>query len=228
MNHPLDNPIWNALTTNQKDMATGNEQVWYYDREIAFFAGLRDNSEENLQSLYDLVPAGMTFILFVPGEISVPAGWKTLVNRELLQMVYEKNTPTALAEDAGLVPLQTQHVPAMLELTDLTKPGPFFNRTIEFGGYHGIFDGDRLVAMTGRRMQPNEYVEVSAVCTHPDYTGRGYAARLVNQQLASLIAESRIPFLHLFADNYNAYNLYKKLGFETRKEMRVYAIEKEE
>ncbi|MDJ1485125.1 GNAT family N-acetyltransferase [Cytophagaceae bacterium YF14B1] len=230
MTHILDNPIWNALTTHNQDISTGNNHVRYFDREIAAFAGLKDNSEEDLNSLYALTPSPIHFILFTPGEISIPTNWKILVKRELLQMVCEKPTlpGSQLAKGAELIPLQTKDVPAMLELTAKTNPGPFFVRTIEFGGYHGIFDGDRLVAMTGRRMQPGPYVEVSAVCTHPDYTGRGYAAQLVNHQLQSILTESRIPFLHLFSDNIGAYKVYKKLGFETRREMMVYVIEKQD
>lgn len=230
MTHILDNPIWNALTTQNYNFSTGNEHVRYFDREIAAFAGLKYNSEADLNSLYALTPSPIHFILFTPGEISIPTSWKILIKRELLQMVCEKPalSNSQLAEEAKLVPLQAKDVPAMLGLTAKTNPGPFFVRTIEFGGYHGIFEGDQLVAMTGRRMQPGHYVEVSAVCTHPGYTGRGYAAQLVNHQLQSILAESRIPFLHLFADNIGAYNVYKKLGFETRREMMVYVIEKQD
>ncbi|MDJ1471469.1 GNAT family N-acetyltransferase [Xanthocytophaga flava] len=228
MTHILDNPIWNALTTHNHNISTGNDNVRYFDREIAAFAGLKNNRETDLDELYSLVSSPIHFILFTPGEISIPAGWKILVKRDLLQMVCEKPTISQLADGPELVPLQTKDVPAMLEITSKTNPGPFFARTIEFGGYHGIFDGDQLVAMTGRRMQPGPYVEVSAVCTDAGYTGRGYAAHLVNHQLRSILAESRIPFLHLFADNIGAYKVYKKLGFETRREMMVYVIEKQE
>src|SRR5688572_31721635 len=38
----------------------------------------------------------------------------------------------------------------MMELTTLTRPGPFLQQTIRFKNYFGIFIGDRLAAMTGQ------------------------------------------------------------------------------
>ena len=80
--------------------------------------------------------------------------------------------------------------------------------------------------MTGQRLQPDPYTEVSAVCTHPDHTGKGYAAKLISSQIHKITAVSRIPFLHVFTDNRAACKLYEKLGFRERKQMLVYMLEK--
>ena len=90
-----------------------------------------------------------------------------------------------------------------------------------------FFDGGKLIAMTGQRLQPDPYTEVSAVCIHPDYTGRVYAAKLVRSQISKITAGRRIPFLHVYADNTAACKLYEKLGFQARKKMIVYFLEKE-
>jgi predicted GNAT family acetyltransferase len=82
--------------------------------------------------------------------------------------------------------------------------------------------------MAGRRMHVNEYVEISAVCTHPDHTGKGYGKSLINNQLRKIAAEGSIPFLHVRADNEHAINLYKHLGFTVRSELNIYIIRKEE
>ncbi|MEI9912020.1 MAG: hypothetical protein WDO71_21665 [Bacteroidota bacterium] len=55
----------------------------------------------------------------------------------------------------------------MVQLAKLTKPGPFGTKTIDFGSYFGIFDKEKLVAMTGQRLHVENCTEISAVCTHP-------------------------------------------------------------
>jgi predicted GNAT family acetyltransferase len=79
--------------------------------------------------------------------------------------------------------------------------------------------------MAGQRLQPYPYTEVSAVCTHLAYTGKGYGAKLVRSQVCKIIATSRVPFLHVYPEN-TAARLYEKLGFEVRKQMVVYVLEK--
>jgi ribosomal protein S18 acetylase RimI-like enzyme len=224
--HVLDNPIWNALTTGNKQFAYGNEQAKYIKRDVGLFAGLKTNSERNLDDLRTLGPEQNHFILFTPEAISIPRGWKTALKKELLQMVYlQQHLPAA--KDNDLIPLEEKDIPSILDLTERTKPGPFLSRTIDFGNYEGIFDGGSLVAMAGQRLQPDPYTEVSAVCTHPDHTGKGYAARLIRSQISNITASSRIPFLHVYPDNIGACKLYEKLGFQTRKQMLVYVLEKE-
>jgi predicted GNAT family acetyltransferase len=146
---------------------------------------------------------------------------------DVLQMVCEAAARLAEANEQ-IVPLGEEHIPAMLVLTKLTNPGPFAQRTIDFGHYKGIFDGGKLVAMAGQRLNPLPYAEVSAVCTHPDYLGRGYAAQLLLNQVHRIKAASEIPFLHVLSSNQRAINLYKSLGFATRKEISIYIIQKEQ
>lgn len=226
MSHILDNPIWNALVTGNKQFAYGSAQAKYIKRDVGLFAGLKTNSKKDLANLHALVAEKTRVILFTPKEIRIPTGWKTEQKKALLQMVYQQQGPPP-RDDKELIPLQEKDIPAMLDLTNRTNPGPFLSRTIDFGNYEGIFKENNLVAMAGQRLQPDPYTEVSAVCTHPDHTGKGYAAKLVISQISKITAVSRVPFLHLYQDNITAYKLYEKLGFETRKQMVVYILEKE-
>ena len=123
-------------------------------------------------------------------------------------------------------PLDYTDIPAMLALTALTKPGPFIQRTIEFGNYVGIFEKEKLVAMAGERLHLPNYTEVSAVCTHPDHNGKGYAACLVNHLVKQIIEGKKAAFLHVRKDNERAIQLYKGLGFEIRREMNFVVIKK--
>lgn len=227
MEHILDNPIWNALNSGNSNISIGNEKAKKFIKEIASFGGMRDNTESDFISLYELAEVGAPVILFATGELTIPAGWKILVDKELLQMVYLLERPP-LAEDPELVSLGEKDIPAMLDLTAKTKPGPFLSRTIDFGHYEGIFDGEHLVSMAGQRLHADPYMEISAVCTDPDYLGKGYAGRLILSMARRIIAASKIPFLHVLPENYGAIGLYEKLGFRTRKLMRFYVLEKEQ
>ena len=226
MTHILDNPIWNALITSNKHLAYGSEQAKYLKREVGIFAGLKTNRESDLSNLQALLPERSLVVLFTPEELFVPAGWQLVLQKAIFQMVYEQ-VDSPREDDQELVGLQEKDIAAMLDLTALTKPGPFLSRTIEFGHYEGIYNGNNLVAMAGQRLQPDPYTEISAVCTHPEHTGIGYAAKLVRSQISQITAASRIPFLHVNTDNTAACRLYERLGFKIRKPMLVYVLEKE-
>ena len=83
----------------------------------------------------------------------------------------------------------------MVALAELTKPGPFGKRTRELGHYVGIRESNRLVAMAGEKMHLQGYTEVSAVCTHPEFQGRGYAGRLMSILVREIVPARRNPYL---------------------------------
>ncbi|WP_180754582.1 GNAT family N-acetyltransferase [Hymenobacter sp. DG01] len=226
MEHPLDNPIWNALRTGNQSLAIGDELAWVLPRDVGAFAGLADYSPQAFHCLHELSPVGAPTVLFTPEPISLPPGWQLLLHKELLQLVYPHLEVPAV-DSSNVVALQEPDVPAMLALTSLTNPGPFLPRTIDFGGYHGIFQDGQLVAMAGQRLQPSPYTEISAVCTHPAYLGRGYGHQLVRYQLGHILAAGNTPFLHVYEDNVPAYALYQKMGFQLRKRLHVYVLEKQ-
>ena len=107
----------------------------------------------------------------------------------------------------------------MLALVELTRPGPFAVRTVDLGGYVGVFDGDRLVAMAGQRLAPPGFREISAVCTHPDFRGRGLAAGLTALVARGILERGERPFLHHASDNDPARRVYETLGFQFRRQV---------
>jgi len=224
--HLLDNPIWHALRTGNEQLAIGDELARVLPRDIGAFAGLAEYSPAAWRRLHELSPAGAPTVLFTAQPLAPPAGWQLRFQKELLQLVYPQPTAPAVA-DERLVALHAPDIPAMLALTALTNPGPFLPRTLLFGGYYGIFQDGQLVAMAGQRLHPVPYVEISAVCTHPAYLGRGYAGLLVRHQVGRLLAAGHTPFLHVYEDNTAAYALYQNLGFQLRKRLHVHVLEKE-
>ncbi|MBS1803116.1 MAG: GNAT family N-acetyltransferase [Acidobacteria bacterium] len=133
----------------------------------------------------------------------------------------------SLPEGVILRRLSTSDVSAMIELATLTEPGPFRDRTIELGNFYGILAGERLLAMAGQRMRVPGFVEVSAVCTHPDARGRGYAGVLMSKVIQDIRDEGATPFLHAFAHN-PAVSLYRTLGFVQRRTLELAVIKRED
>jgi ribosomal protein S18 acetylase RimI-like enzyme len=223
MTHFLDNPVWHALGGPQAGLGREAGGFRFYRGDVAHFVGTAEPLGR-LDGLAALVAPG-SFVSFVTaGNIDVPAGFETLFVGEVLQMVAERFV--AIPSEVRLERLDDRHVPAMMELVELTKPGPFAERTIEMGGYLGVFDGARLVAMSGERMRLEGFAEVSAVCTHPDYRGRGYASALVSAVGAGIVARGETPFLNVYPDNQAAIRTYERLGFAGRRLMRFTRIQR--
>jgi GNAT superfamily N-acetyltransferase len=147
--------------------------------------------------------------------MDIPSPLKVLNRIKGNQMIFEGGNTTGELT-AELIPLIQEHVSQMLSLTKLTNPGPFAEWTINFGHYHGIFENGELAAMAGQRLHTFNYAEVSAVCTHPDHTGKGYARQLLIHQINRIQAAGEIPYLHVRSDNGRAIKVYESLGFVTR------------
>ena len=105
-----------------------------------------------------------------------------------------------------------------LALVELTRPGPFAERTIEMGRYWGHLDaGNRLLAMAGERLHLDGHTEISAVCTHPEARGQGLAAALTRHVARAILERDETPFLHVAEGNDGARRVYERLGFRRRR-----------
>jgi ribosomal protein S18 acetylase RimI-like enzyme len=222
----LINPVYNALLTGDEKFSQGNGNVRYFDEQVSPFVGFHHEYENGFDDLYQELPAGRKILHNTTKLIPEPKGWQVLAAIQGVQFVFE-------GEDPGLpsrlpIPLDSRHADEMVALADLTKPGPFGKRTIEFGHYHGIFDNGKLVAMTGQRLHVGPYTELSAVCTHPAHLGKGYAASLMTHQLNLILSQGQRPFLHVRADNVRAIALYERLGFKANREMNFYFMKRKD
>lgn len=225
MKEILYNPVFHALSTGDSHFAQGTDTVKYFDPEVSPFVGFPDDYTKGFEELHALLPEGRRILYAIPDPISPPKGWEIKAQISGTQFLYPLNTEP---QQPAFVPapLNTSHVDEMIALTALTRPGPFDQRTIEFGHYHGIFADGKLVAMTGQRMHPEPFTEISAVCTHPDYLGRGYAAALLQHQLQIILAQGKQPFLHVRGDNERAIALYERLGFKQNRPMHFYFMKR--
>ena len=226
MPHILDNMIWNAITTGNNNLADVNEVVGCYHPDIAPFAGLKELSNKIFDKLHKFIPAGRSVAISHYDSDQLDKNkWKLLQHMDCCQMVYEKPVNDFTTATSSLIqPLGFEHVSQMLELTALTKPGPFLEKTILFGNYFGIFIDGRLAAMAGQRMHPVPYMEVSAVCTHPDYRGKGFAKALMLHVMKIILDNSFTPFLHVLTSNTSAIQLYESIGFRIRQKLFIDVI----
>ena len=172
-----------------------------------------------------MLPAGRRILYATRKRIKEPQAWEIKHEIKGLQFVFSGKTGTT-NDPLPLVSLENRHVDQMIALATLTKPGPFDKRTIEFGHYYGVFDNHQLVAMTGQRLHPYDYTEISAVCTHPGSVGRGYAAALIQHQLQLICTSGQVPFLHVRDDNERAIALYERLGFTRNGAMNFYFMKR--
>jgi len=223
--HLLHNPVFNALCSGDKHLSFGTGTVKYFNEEVSPFVGFEENNVNGFAELHQLLPQGRKILYANPVPTPLPPGWQLLHDIAGLQFVYEGTTEIK-NEFANVMPLGKMHIKQMIDLATLTKPGPFNTGTINFGYYHGIFDNEKLVAMTGQRLHVQSYTELSAVCTHPDYLGKGYASTLLKHQLQLILQHGQQPFLHVREDNERAIAVYERLGFVVSRPMNFYFMKR--
>jgi ribosomal protein S18 acetylase RimI-like enzyme len=230
MAHILDNVIWQALTTRQTAFAEACGHARRFVQEVTSLTAFEEDSEQGYASLANLVGPQGTAALFLDAPYENRAGWDYIAGAPMLEMVYANGVlPNGKPHSAsGIVELGPKDSTEMLELATLTKPGPFGTRTHELGSYVGIRSEGKLVAMAGERLKVPGYTEVSAVCTHPEHTGKGYARVLMTEIMQRIRERGETPMLHVRADNMRAIELYERLGYRTRKQMHFAVLRRTE
>lgn len=216
----LDNPIRASLVSDHAHLSQGGAHARRYLPAIAPFAALLDESAEALGELRLLALESPAAVLTPAGTVPPPIdGLAVKFTAEVLQMVAVGATPPAPA--GSFLTLGAADAAEMVELTALTKPGPFLTRTHELGRYIGIREGGRLAAMAGERMRFDGFTEISAVCVHPDHRGRGHAQILFAEMMRWIAARGDRQFLHVYSDNAGAIALYERYGFAVRTVLNV-------
>lgn len=224
MSHPLDRPVWSALTTRQAGVAVGDSRALRYARDVNMLGAAADASPASLAALAALVAPGGALGVVEPEPMPVPPGTAVRRSATLWQMTADRiegPLPDLAFDDLG-----DTDAPAMLALATLTEPGPFLARTHRLGGFVGVRRGGQLVAMAGERMKLPGFGEVSGVCTHPDHRGQGLAGALMRVVMGRILARGETVFLHSYATNSGAIALYQSLGFGLRRQVTFTTLER--
>jgi len=212
MGHVLDRPVWTALNGRQAELGIGNERARRYRSEINLFAADTEGTGEGLAEL-----CGKGMIGTVEPEPLARAPGLMLARHAIVNQMVAEGSPGLAQVDA--MPLRASDAPEMLALATLTEPGPFFMETWRMGHFVGVRESGRLIAMAGQRMRVPGFTEVSAVCTHPDFRGRGLAGKLMRVGIDRIVRDGDAAFLHVYPDNTGAIGLYETLGFRFRRQL---------
>jgi GNAT superfamily N-acetyltransferase len=220
----LDNPVYAALHGPHARFAEIRGRVRRYQPDVAPFLGMP--SPPSPQDWFDaaglVAPGSYVAVRLIGAEL--PDGWQKVDGFDLVQMIGER---VAGMDCAEAIPLDAADVAEMLELVAETEPGPFLARTIELGAYLGIRRDGVLVAMAGERFHLDGWTEISAVCTKPDYRGRGLASQLIRALILGIQGRSQRVFLHTLNTNTGAIRLYEELGFRVRQTATITVVTRE-
>lgn len=214
----VTNLIWHCFTGPQMAFTCGTATARRFAPGLPAILGFAAPSEPEFDGIAPFCAEGESFYC-ADWTGPVPVGWRLEEEDFMLQMVWAGASRPPFGQafldaPAALEPqrLTPAHVPEMTALAELTHPGPFGPRNIELGEYFGYFENGRLIAMIGERLYAPPHREISAVCTHPDFQGKGYARRLLAHLLRRQLARGEQPFLHVMRDN-PARQLYARCGF---------------
>ena len=220
--HVLDNPFYAALTSIHAGLALRHGDVLRYPAEFAPFLAVPHAGVDVAGALEDLVPAGDEVLMLGTAPARLPAGWVLEPFADLAQMHCEHELEMIAGPD--IVELGEAHRADVLALTAMVYPHYFRPRTMALGRYFGMYIEGRLAAMIGERLGAPEFRELSAICTHPDFLGRGYARRLTAFLANDTLRAGRSPFLHVSYANARAKSLYEGMGFRLRRDIAFMAL----
>lgn len=219
----LDNPTWFSLTETHKDFAIDYNGIKFYHPSYCPFGGfINPDSTETGIDAYAL----LTNNFYVVGDRPMFNDHVQL-KKELVcnQMFLERRIDNVMQEP--IIKLETTKQKAdLFDLVNFVQPGYFNDKTSDLGSYYGIYKDNKLIAVTGERMKMNEYTEISAVVTHPEHLGNGYAKQLIAYTSEKIFSQNKIPYLHVADTNKNAIGLYEKLGFWTRRKISFWNLSK--
>jgi len=218
----LDNPFWSSLTTRHRDVALRLGDVARFPSDYAPFLGIADASVDVAAAIDSLVAPDESAYLLGVAPQRVPGGWRLDAFADLAQMICI--TPIDVVEGPDIIELTQAHRADVLALTALVYPHYFRERTMELGRYFGIYQDGGLAAMIGERLGMDGLQEMSAICTHPDFNGRGLARRLTAWLTNATLTLGRTPFLHVSHENDRAKRLYEQLGYRYRRDIPFWSL----
>ena len=216
----LDNPVWFSLLETHQKFAMNSGNIKFYPPDYCPFGGF-EKGDAIAKSIDKY--AAMVDNFFIVGEKPEFSNLLT-INKELVCLQMIVYNPIDILINDRIIQLTDEHIDALYALVNLVQPGYFKKKTALLGNYYGIFKNNKLVAVSGERMQMNDFIEVSAVVTHPNHTGKGYAKQLVAHTVNEIFNQNKTPYLHVIEDNSTAITLYQKLGFTIRQKISFWYI----
>ncbi len=219
----LDNPFWSSLNSVHRGLALRSGDTARYPAPYAPFLGIAD-AQANAAADLDALVGRDESVYLLGIAPKPPTRWRLEAFRPLAQMICEQ--PIAMVDGPDIIELSAAHRADVLALTRLVYPHYFRERTMDMGRYFGIYQDGRLAAMIGERLGTDSARELSAICTHPDFAGRGYARRLTAMLTNDTLQQGRLPFLHVSYENPKAKQLYDNIGFRLRRDIPFWSLQR--
>ena len=217
------NPTWHALQSKHQKFAKCAEDACRYPADVGPLAAIRAPGVEAMVQLSSLLKAGES-VWIIGKEYSEVAGLVRDETLECLQMVLPHDVRVQ-DSDIEIVKLADTNAGEMVALTTLAFPGFFRQRTCEMGSYYGVRSpSGKLIAMGGERLKLEGFTEISAVCTHPDFRGRGLAAGIIWRVVREHRKEGVVSWLHVASANRRAQELYLRMGFEEIRRVSLHRV----
>lgn len=189
---------------------------------MAPFLGLEHAQAAVADAFTTLVPPGDTALLLGVAPAAVPEGWCVRPLETLMQMACDRVLP--VPDGPGIIELGEAHRADVLALTALVYPHYFRPRTMSLGRYFGMYVQGRLAAIAGERLGAPGWREISAICTHPDFLGRGHARRLTAFLGNDTLRRGDTPLLHVSPANTRALRLYEAMGYRLRRRIPFWSL----
>ena len=218
----LDNPAWHSLNEIHQLFAIGDNEIKFYRPEICPFGGINSKQPDLISFLKIYKQLNSFFIIGSKPQQSSDL----IIEKELVCLQMICSSPIKIEYTENIIGLNESHQKQLFDLVNLVQPGYFTEGTSSMGNYYGIFKNDQLVAVTGERMKMYGFTEISAVVTHPHFTGKGFAKQLVAHTVNKSFEEDIIPYLHVAESNISAVNLYERSGFAIRRKITFWMMKK--
>lgn len=212
----LVNPVWQALNGAHKAFVAAGSTLLRYQPDVLPFAAV-EAADRPLPIDTELDHGPIFFCDLLP---ALERRHFTTARFRVPQMLY-RGAPQSVPPREDEVELTLANAAEMVELTDVAFPGFFRPHSVRLGRFVGIRHNGQLVAMAGERFRLPGLREISAVCTRPGFTGKGFATHLIQRLLA---AHPDTPFLHVSESNAHAVALYQRLGFEHHRTIEVMRV----
>ena len=213
----LKNPVWYSLNETHKKYAIQFEGVQFYNPGINIFGAFFDaNKTTEASNKYSVLTKKFFFV----SEDQTPLfdDHKIILEKKIngCQMVLDKIVDVEITEE--IVLLTQENMDEVYDLIWLVMPGFYQKKGFEMGNFYGIFKDNKLIAISGQRMQTDSFIEISSVVTHPDYTRKGFAKQLIYHTIKEILKQNKLPILHTNKGN-PAIGLYENLGFKISRDM---------
>ena len=172
---PLDNAVWHSLTGPQRTFAEAEGLAARFDPDVSVFAALGEDTDAGWRDLASLVgPSGIA-VLFRAEIPQLPAPWTRLDGGRGHQMVLRDLAPVDVPDARPWVRRTSARCSRWWN-----SPAPARSRRARWSS---VGTSACSTATVWWRWPVNDSPRrgsgrSSAVCTHPDFRGRGLAAGL--------------------------------------------------